>query len=186
MVRKYFRKVLPSHDALREHHFLRALGPRMHHPNLWHLNRRSVAGGLAVGLFTGLIPGSNPVQFTAAAIGAILFRVNLPLAVFVTLYSNPFTIVPLYLAAYTLGSWVMGPGDNGVPAMDFSLMGRPVVEWIPAALDWLASLGKPLLLGLPLLAILLAFTGYVLAWYGWRAGVMLAWRRRCLRRKNRA
>jgi uncharacterized protein (DUF2062 family) len=63
---------------------------------LWHLHRRSVAGGFAVGMFAGLVPGSNPVQFAVAALMAIGFKVNLPIAVIVTLYSNPLTIVPLY------------------------------------------------------------------------------------------
>ncbi len=56
-------------------------GEQLHHHNLWHLHRRSVAGGVAVGLFTGLIPGSNPVQFFFAALFAIVFKVNLPVAV---------------------------------------------------------------------------------------------------------
>ena len=54
-----------------------ALG--LHHPNLWHLHRRSVAGGVAVGMFCGLIPG--PFQMIGAAIMSVLFRVNLPVAV---------------------------------------------------------------------------------------------------------
>ena len=57
-------------------------------------------------MFAGLIPGSNPVQFTAAALLAIGFHVNLPIAVIVTLYSNPFTIVPLYYLAFKLGQLV--------------------------------------------------------------------------------
>ena len=97
MPRKLFRKFLPSHEAIRQNRYVAWFGPRLQHHNLWHLHRRSVAGGVAAGLFAGLIPGSNPVQFTAGAILAILARVNLPIAVLVTLYSNPFTIVPLYL-----------------------------------------------------------------------------------------
>ena len=53
-------------------------------------------------MFAGLIPGSNPVQFLAASLCAIGFRVNLPIAVFVTLYSNPLTILPLYYAAFLI------------------------------------------------------------------------------------
>ena len=100
MPRKFFRKLLPSHESVRNHRYIARFGPWLQHHNLWHLHRRSVAGGIAVGLFAGLIPGSNPVQFAAAALLAIAFRVNLPLAAFVTLYSNPFTIVPLYVVAF--------------------------------------------------------------------------------------
>ena len=83
---------------------IRLFGAPLQQSNLWHLNRRSVAGGVAVSMFTGLVPGSNPVQFAAAAIVSTIFRVNLPVAVFVTLYTNPFTIVPLYYLAYKLGA----------------------------------------------------------------------------------
>src|SRR5512139_550620 len=99
MARKFLRKFLPSHEAIRGHRHVARFGPLLHHPNLWHLNRKSVSGGVAAGLFAGLVPGSNPVQFAAAAILAVAFRVNLPVAVIVTLYTNPLTIVPLYVLA---------------------------------------------------------------------------------------
>src|SRR6185503_18621440 len=102
-MRKFLRRFLPHHDSIRENRYIAWCGPWLQHHNLWHLHRRSVAGGVAVGLFAGLIPGSNPVQFTAGAILAIVFRVNLPISVLVTLYFNPFIIVPLYFLAYELG-----------------------------------------------------------------------------------
>ena len=68
-------------------------------------------------MFTGLIPGSNPVQFTAAALFAVLFRVNLPVAVIVTLYSNPFTIVPLYYLAFKLGQLALRDSDALLPSL---------------------------------------------------------------------
>ncbi len=139
MPRKYFRKFLPSHAAIRQHRHLARFGPWLQHHNLWHLHRRSVAGGLAIGMFAGLMPGSNPVQFTVAAILAIVFRVNLPIAVIVTLYSNPFTIVPLYYAAFKLGQLVLMHGNDGLPPVAFSLEGKGFREWIPAALEWLTQ-----------------------------------------------
>src|SRR3990172_280747 len=155
MPRKYFRKFLPSHDSIRSNRHIARLGPWLQHHNLWHLHRRSVAGGIAAGLFAGLIPGSNPVQFTAGALLAIAFRVNLPIAVLVTLYSNPFTIVPLYYVAFKLGQLALLESNGELPPLAFSLEGKGFSEWLPAALDWLTSVGKPLLVGLPLLAPLL-------------------------------
>ena len=58
MPRKFFRKFLPSHESVRSNRHIARLGPWLQHHNLWHLRRRSVAGGIAVGLFAGLIPGS--------------------------------------------------------------------------------------------------------------------------------
>lgn len=49
MPRKCFRKYLPDHAAVREHRMLCPFQALLKHPNLWHLNRHSVAGGLAAG-----------------------------------------------------------------------------------------------------------------------------------------
>jgi len=176
-MRKFLRRFLPHHDKIRENRYVAWCGPRLQHHNLWHLHRRSVAGGVAAGLFAGLIPGSNPVQFTAGALLAITFRVNLPIAVLVTLYSNPFTIVPLYVTAYGLGQLVLLQND-GAPALPLDLSGKPYTEWLSAALHWLANIGKPLLIGLPLLATLLAVVGYFAMDWAWRVYVRCAWERR--------
>ena len=185
MPRKYFRRFLPSHDSIKQNRYIAWFGPWLQHHNLWHLHRRSVAGGVAIGLFAGLIPGSNPVQFTVAAVFAIAFHVNLPIAVLVTLYSNPFTIVPLYFAAFKLGQFVMLQSNDGLPPLAFSLEGKGFSEWIPAALNWLASVGKPLVIGLPLLAVLLAVAGYFLVDWAWQLHVRYEWYRRQRRRALR-
>lgn len=186
MPRKFLRRFLPSHDRIRQNRHIARFGPWLQHHNLWHVNRRSVAGGVAVGLFAGLIPGSNPVQFMAAAVFSIAFHVNLPIAVIVTLYSNPFTIVPLYVMAFKLGELVLLRNNGLPPAATFSLEDKGISEWLPAVFEWLASVGKPLLVGLPLLALLLATAGYLVVDLGWRLHVRYAWYRRCRRRAERA
>ncbi len=186
MLRKLFRKYLPSHQSVRENRYVARLGPWLQHHNLWHLHRRSVAGGVAAGLFAGLIPGSNPVQFLAAALIAIGFKVNLPIAVVVTLYSNPFTIVPLYYMAFKLGQLVLLQDDGALVATALHLEDKGFREWIPAALEWLESVGKSLLVGLPLLAAFLAVIGYFVVDWAWRIHVRMQWRRRQLRRAKTA
>ena len=185
MPRKFFRKFLPSHESIKANRHIARLGPWLQHHNLWHLHRRSVAGGVAAGLFAGLIPGSNPVQFTAGALLAIAGRVNLPIAMLVTLYSNPFTIVPLYFMAFKLGEFALLQSGGGLPPLAFELHDKGVVEWIPAALEWLTSVGKPLVVGLPLLALLLAITGYFAVDWTWRLAVRYSWQARKRRRKRR-
>jgi uncharacterized protein len=184
MPRKYFRKWLPSHESILANRHIARLGPRLQHPNLWHLNRRSVAGGMAAGLFAGLIPGSNPVQFTAGALLAIAGKVNLPIAVIVTLYSNPLTIVPLYYCAFRLGELAMLRNSDTLPDFPSHLQGKSFSEWLPAAMNWLADAGKPLIAGIPLLAILLAIVGYFAVDMAWRIYVRCAWRRRGERRRH--
>lgn len=180
MLRKYFRRVLPHHDQVRNHNAVRWLGPWLHHPNLWHLNRHSVAGGVAVGLFTGLIPG--PVQMLLGAIFAIVFRVNLPVAVLTTLYTNPFTFVPLYMAAYQLGKLVY-PAPDGRTDFHFDWQEQSLLDFFPVLFSWLASLGPTFVIGLLLLASMLSVGGYLVVRGLWRAGVLLQWQRR---RKRRA
>ncbi len=180
MPRKLFRRYLPTPESIREHRVLGRFGGWLHHPNLWHLNRRSVAGGVANGLFCGLIPG--PFQMLAAAIVAVAFRVNLPVALLTTLYTNPLTIAPLYVAAYYLGLLLVG-GDAGVPAEAPAFSWAAMGEWVRAMAHWMVSLGKPLAVGLVALALLLAALGYAVVDIAWRAHVVTTWRRRCAARR---
>jgi uncharacterized protein len=184
MPRKFFRKYLPSHESIRQNRHIARFGTLFLHPNLWHVNRRSVSGGVAAGMFAGLVPGSNPVQFTLAALLAVAFRVNLPVAAAVTLYTNPLTIGPLYVIAYWIGTLFV-PGDVAPfihpPGFDWSNLGA----WLRASFEWALSLGKPLAVGLVVLAVGLAIAGYVAVQLAWRAQAVLAWRRRKARRVGR-
>src|SRR6267378_2013788 len=181
MLRKFLQKYLPSHEATRNNPYIARFGTFFLHPNLWHVNRRSVSGGVAAGMFAGLVPGSNPVQFAVAAMLAVAFRVNLPVAVAVTLYTNPLTIGPIYVIAYWIGTLLV-PGDSAPlshpPGFDWSNLGA----WLRALFEWALSLGKPLAVGLVVLAVGLAVAGYVIVQLAWRAHVILAWRRRKARR----
>ena len=174
MLRRRLKALLPDVEKLRANKSFGVFGERLFHPALWHLHRRGVAGGVAAGMFCGLIPG--PLQMAGAAICALLLRVNLPVALATTLYTNPFTIIPLYLLAYELGSAVLpGPAAPLPPAPQMSL---DLAASVSSLADWGVALGKPLLVGLPLLALLFAAAGYVLVRFGWGVYLRLAWRRR--------
>jgi len=177
--RKYFRKYLPDAQTVRNHRWLGRLGAWLHHPKLWHLNRDSVAGAVAIGLFCGLVPG--PLQMLSAAILSVLLHRNLPVALIVTLYSNPFTIVPLYALAYGYGRLFVG-GNDGNQLRHFEMDWSDLAGSLMRLADWMLTLGKPLAVGLPALAATLAFLGYWAVQFGWRAYVMLAWRARRRRR----
>ena len=176
-MRKHLKKYLPSHEAIHNNRWLRPFRNSLLHPRLWHLNRHSAAGAVAVGMFCGLIPG--PLQMLGAAACALVFRVNLPLAMFVTLYTNPFTIVPLYLLAYQIGRLATGDHSGFVdpPAFDMTRF----VAWTEAMQQWMLGVGKPLGIGLVLLAITLAVAGYFLTKAVWRVWLIRAWRRRQVR-----
>lgn len=178
-MRKFLHQLLPNHETVKNNRWLRPFAGWLQQPNLWHLHRRSVAGGVAVGLFCGLIPG--PLQMLGAALLAVLLRVNLPVALFTTLYTNPFTIVPLYLLAYETGARVSGI-HNGLEAAKLAFPELHWSGWEGELWQWLAQLGKPLLIGLPLLAAGLAISGYVAVRVLWRLAVVLRWRARKRRR----
>jgi uncharacterized protein (DUF2062 family) len=173
-MRRHLRKFLPDHEAVRGNRWLRLFENSLLHPRLWHLNRHSAAGAFAVGLFCGLIPG--PFQMLGGAIGALVFRVNLPLALATTFYTNPFTIVPLYIAAYQIGRLAVGADTHFIAPPDF--------QWaefstsMAALIHWALSMGKPLGVGLVLLASGLAVLGYFLMKAAWRLYLIHAWRKR--------
>lgn len=104
------RWLLTKNDVV-EHRYLKVFGEHLHSPNLWHFNRRSVANATAVGLFCAFLP--MPFEMVVAALGAIWFGGNLPLAVAWVWVSNPLTWLPLYTPAYLLGSWILNE-----PAVD--------------------------------------------------------------------
>jgi len=174
--RKFFRRYLPDPEAVRTSRMVAWCGPWLRHPNLWHLNRRSVSGAMAIGLFAGLIPG--PLQMLGALLLAIPLRRNIPVALAVTLYTNPFTIVPLYVLAYGYGQLLL-PGEHAAFPAAFEMSWSSFQELILA-------LGQPLAIGLVALACTLAAAGYVAVRLAWRAWVVAAWRARARRRKARA
>lgn len=170
---------LPDHQSIRGNRWLRPFAGSLLHPRLWHLNRHSAAGAVAVGLFCGLIPG--PLQMLGAAIACTVLRVNLPLALLTTLYTNPFTIVPLYLLAYALGAFAVG-GSVDAFTHPPEMAGLGLGAWIGALADWVVGLGRPLAVGLLLLAGGLSLGGYLAVKGLWRLWLIRAWRRRAQRR----
>jgi len=172
-MKKFIRSRLPSAESIKKIRWLQPISHWLHHPNLWHLHRRSVAGGCAIGLFCGLVPG--PLQMLSAAWLAIWLRVNLPVALITTFYTNPLTIVPLYYFAYEIGLFVMGAPPSMSPPL---LPELHWLDWFNPLLQWVTALSKPLLVGLPILAISLSLLGYLSIRLIWRLVVMYRWRKR--------
>ncbi len=166
MPRKLIKRYLPDPSYIRKQKPLRIFGGLLHDPNLWHLNRRSVSGAFAVGLFTAFVP--IPFQMLLAAALAIPLRVNLLISVVLVWISNPFTIPILFYTAYKLGQLVIGG-----QADEFYF--EPTIEWLATELS---AVWQPFLLGCFLAgsgAAMLGFTGVRLAW---RYRVLQTWKQR--------
>lgn len=141
------RALLPSPHRLATLRGLGWIGPFAARRELWRLERRRVAVGLAIGAFFGIM---LPVgQALLAVAMAIIVRANLPAAVLGTLISNPLTVAPLYAAAYATGA---------------ALLGLPLA--LPA--EGLAEVGKPLLVGATLLAMAAATAAWLMVEALWR------------------
>jgi uncharacterized protein (DUF2062 family) len=180
MIRRKLRNWFPSPESIRDHRWLRWCAPLLSHPRLWHLHRRSVALGVAIGLVTGLVPG--PVQMLLAAIIAIPLRANIPAAVFTTLYTNPFTFVPLYVLAYNVGRLVTPDAAPLVLPPDLGWSWDEFVRLGPTLYAWIGSMGHTLVVGLAIQCTAFAAGGYALTMLAWRAIVTRAWHTRRARR----
>ncbi len=174
MPRRFFRRYLPDSGRVRRHQRIQLFGRLLHDPNLWHLNRHSVAGALAVGLFMAFMP--MPFQMIPAAALAIILRVNLPMALAGVWVSNPLTMGPMLYFQYRVGKLVMG---QQVRESGF----EPTLEWF-----WteIVHIWQPLMLGSLLCGIVSALAGYGLIHLIWRINIRRHLRRRREKRAARA
>jgi uncharacterized protein (DUF2062 family) len=171
--KKLIKRYLPDHQSLRTHRHLQVFGAWLHDPNLWHLNRRSVSGAVAVGLFVAFVP--IPLQMLLAAALAIVTRVNLPVSVVLVWITNPVTMPAIFYFCYRVGAWILNkPGL----APNFELS----IEWLQLEL---ASIWRPFLLGSLLTGTASAVLGYCTVRGLWRLNLVSYHRRRKLRRAAR-
>lgn len=180
-MKKRLKRLLPNPESIHQNRWLRWLGPALHEPRLWHFSRRGIALGVALGVFFGLLV---PIaQIPASATAAIILRANVPAAVASTLVTNPVTFGPIYYAAYRIGNTLLGREGEPETAHEQQQVAtarEPVLTW-----DTLFSLGKPLLLGLSLIATLSGLLTYLLVTWLWRLKAWLAWKRRGQSRLSR-
>lgn len=160
MPKKFLKRYLPDPKKIREIKALDFLGDKLHSPNLWHLNRRSVSRAFAIGLWAMYTP-PLPWQQVIAAIGAIYFNANLPIAVALVWITNPLTWAPMYYFAYEVGAYALGS-----PTFSFDQFSE--LFSIEKALE----LGAPLLIGCLILMHIGAVLGYFGIQYLWRRSVL--------------
>jgi uncharacterized protein (DUF2062 family) len=185
MVRKWLHGKLPKPADMQAKRSLRWLGPLLRRPWLWHLTRRRVALGAAIGVFFGFV---IPVgQIPLSAVFAILLRANLPVAAASTFVSNPFTYAPIFLLAYQTGAVILG---EKVDEAELAELNREYEIEQAAPLSWAdraASIGKPFFLGLFIFAVVGSVTTWLAVNLIWRLAVHWRWRaRRAARRRARS
>lgn len=170
-LKSHLQKYIPERKHIQEHKHLRHFGDWLHDPNIWHLTRRSSAGGVAIGLFWAMMP--IPMQTIFAAATAMLLRLNLPLSVIFVWVTNPITAAPVYYLAYKLGSVLLNEPIQNF-AFEFSM------NWMT---DTLIHIWQPLMAGCLLLGVFSAAVGNVIIRVLWR---ILLLRKREQRRISRS
>jgi uncharacterized protein (DUF2062 family) len=172
------RRFIPTRERIHENRWLRWLGPHLLHPRLWHFSRRGVSVGVGLGVFFGLLIPIAQIPFAAGA--AVLLRANVPVAIGSTLVTNPVTFAPIYVLAHQVGAMLLGEVDAEAP--DFSAPPKPAVKpeanWLQKTWASMLAIGRPLLLGLSLFAVVAGILTYALIMLGWRIKTTLAWKRR--------
>jgi uncharacterized protein (DUF2062 family) len=157
-LRRWFRRLEPRVLASLKGPLFDRIKPWLDRRDVFNFNRRPLALGVAFGMFCGLIPG--PLQVFGTLILCAYFRGNVIAGAVATVFTNPLTIVPLYLLAFQIGQYFL-PGHHLLaPAPAFSWHST---EWMAQVSQWVQSMGWPLLLGLPLLALSLSLLSWVIA-----------------------
>jgi uncharacterized protein (DUF2062 family) len=184
---------IPTRESLHNNRWLRWMGPALSHARLWHFSRKGIALGVALGIFFGLL---LPVaQMPVSAAFAMLLRANLPMAVASTFVTNPVTFGPVYYGAYRLGKVVLG--ESAVTEKEALLALRrtqataeaPEVKptWkqrIAQGIQHLRNVGKPLAVGLLIVATLSGLTVYFLISGAWV--IKTRWERKRRLRERRS
>ena len=145
--------------------YLRGFGAQLTDPRLWSLQRRGVTGAFGAGLAICFVP--LPVHLPLAILVAIVWRLNLPTTLATVWIVNPFTIVPIYYAAYRIGAAITGVEPH---AFGF----RMSFDWLEHGLG---PMWKPFLVGCLASAILCGVLGWL--------GLELLWRWRVVNRRYR-
>jgi len=165
--KRRLHRILPDHEKMREHRYLRHFGHLLARPTLWHLNRRNVAAAFAVGLFFAFMP--VPFQMVLAAGGAIYFNANLPISVAMVWLTNPITIPPIFYFTYVLGNWILGNPSTHLTMDSFSW--DAIYSGLPAVM-------QAVLVGCLFSGVVAAIAGYIGIRVLWRIMVLRRWRRR--------
>lgn len=159
MSKKLLKRWLPHPKTVKDHKSLQIFGTLLHKPNLWHLNRRSVARAVAIGLFFCFMP--MPFQMVAAAAFAIILNANILLSVITVWISNPITMPPMLYFAYKVGALFLNK-----PPIPFDIE----LSW-----HWLTNklslIWQPLLLGSLICGSISAVAGFFLVKFLWRLAV---------------
>lgn len=169
-MKNWFKKWIPTKQSVNNKHELKFLKTYFQSPTLWKFDRESVARGVAAGLAGAVIPG---LQLLYAAALVILFRGNLPIALFATLITNPITAIPIVYFICRVGSFILRNSDKACSVTKFDWNFSSFHAFWIHFITWISSFGKSFSLGVLVVSISLAVLGYFGTILIWKISVLL-------------
>ena len=166
--RNLFKRCIPHKESIASNSIIRLFDEYLHDPNIWHIHRRSSAGGAAIGVFCAFIP--IPIQTLSAAALAILFRMNLPIAILFSFLANPITVPFIFFYSYKLGSILFGLEENQIT--NIIPENTTIIEWFNTIF---LNIWEPLLIGCLILGLISSSITYFLIRLIWRIGAVVKW-----------
>ncbi|MGH1543670.1 MAG: DUF2062 domain-containing protein [Arenicella sp.] len=171
---RFFRKLrrrMPKRHDIQSHRSLSMFRTYWHFPELWAMNRSSIAKGIAIGLFSAFLP--MPFEMVVAIFLAVFFRGNVIFAFSLVWISNPFTWIPLYTPCYLLGAWIIQLEPIALSQMTTLRLNLDLAYHYVAL--WLGCL---------IVGTVLSASSFALVHGIWRTQVRSEWQQRKLRRKQ--
>ena len=163
-----FKRYIPHKESIASNSIIRLFDEYLLDPNIWHIHRRSSAGGAAIGVFCAFIP--IPIQTLSAAALAILFRMNLPIAILFSFLANPITVPFIFFYSYKLGSILFGLEENQIT--NIIPENTTIIEWFNTIF---LNIWEPLLIGCLILGLISSSITYFLIRLIWRIGAVVKW-----------
>lgn len=120
-------------------------------------NRRMVSKAVFIGLFIAFIP--MPMQMALVLAMMALFKFNVPIALAMCWFSNPFTMPAMYYMEYMTGSYILGSEPLEV---------QMTIEWFS---DNINNIFIDLYTGTLFYAVICSFSAYWLVNHLWKSSV---------------
>ena len=169
------RNAVPTRTALAGHPWLKPIAHHVLDPKLWRMHHEAVARGAGIGVFWAFVLPAG--QILVAAANSVWWRANIPVAVGMTLITNPFTIGFWLWLAYKAGSLVLD-APPPLPIRQITQSG--------GIADYLSSIGAPAILGMGMFAVGGSVAAYALVKIVWHLQFWLKQKNRALRQKKSA
>ncbi len=116
-----------------------------------------------------------PGHVVLAILGALYWRINMPVALVAIWINNPLTIIPIYGSGYFLGLLMLGRHPPHIP-------GKVTTEWLWSELR---HNSLPFWLGCTVEGLVLAIVAYFALDLAWRLSIRGRWKLRQLEREER-